>query len=184
MTGPAVQADKRATYPAYKPSGVEWLGEVPEHWEVRRLKYSVDRINRKVDGKESDLPYTGLEHIESWTAKRIAANSSATSEGQANLYRRGDVLFGKLRPYLAKVYAAEAEGACTGELLVLRPRAVLQRFLRDYLLNPDFISIVDSSTYGSKMPRAMQNTPSGSSQHSTCPNPARTSSRSSSSGSR
>ncbi|QDU71076.1 restriction endonuclease subunit S [Mucisphaera calidilacus] len=149
-----VQAGKRATYPAYKPSGTPWLGDVPEHWEVRRLKYSADLINQKVDGAEADLPYMGLEHIESWTGKRLGQNGDASSDGQANLFRRGDVLFGKLRPYLAKAYAADSEGICTGELLVLRPKAVDQKFLLDYVLNPDFVTIVDSSTYGAKMPRA------------------------------
>ena len=33
-------------YPAYKPSGVQWLGEVPKHWEVRRLKYMADFVSR------------------------------------------------------------------------------------------------------------------------------------------
>ncbi|NLX25187.1 hypothetical protein [Syntrophorhabdus aromaticivorans] len=51
-------------------------------------------------------------------------------------------------------HAAESDGICTGELLVLRPRAAAQRFLLDYVLNPDFIAVVDSSTYGAKMPRA------------------------------
>jgi len=152
--GTTVQAGKRATYPAYKPSGTPWLGDVPEHWEVRRLKYSADLINQKVDGAEADLPYMGLEHIESWTGKRLGQNGDASSDGQANLFRRGDVLFGKLRPYLAKAYAADSEGICTGELLVLRPKAVEQKFLLDYVLNPDFVTIVDSSTYGAKMPRA------------------------------
>ena len=156
MNRPTAQ-HKREAYPAYKPSGVEWLGDVPRHWEVRRLKYTVDLVNMKVDGADNDLPYTGLEHIESWTGKRIAVNGNATSEGQANLYRRGDVLFGKLRPYLAKAHAGESDGICTGELLVLRPRAVAQKFLLDYVLNPDFISVVDSSTYGAKMPRANWN---------------------------
>src|SRR5680860_243543 len=154
MGNAAVQAGKRATYPAYKPSGAPWLGDVPEHWEVRRLKYSADLINQKVDGAEADLPYMGLEHIESWTGKRQGQNGDASSDGQANLFRRGDVLFGKLRPYLTKAYAADSEGICTGELLVLRPKAVEQKFLLDYVLNPDFVTIVDSSTYGAKMPRA------------------------------
>ncbi|MBN2561935.1 MAG: restriction endonuclease subunit S [Phycisphaerae bacterium] len=150
----AIRTGKRAAYPAYKPSGVAWLGNVPEHWEVRRLKYAADLINTKVDGADNDLPYTGLEHIESWTGRRITPNGDGTSEGQANLYRRGDVLFGKLRPYLAKAHAADSDGICTGELLVLRPRDVAQKFLLDYVLNPDFVSVVDSSTYGAKMPRA------------------------------
>ncbi len=150
----AIPTGKRAAYPAYKPSGVPWLGNVPEHWEVRRLKYAADLINTKVDGADNDLPYTGLEHIESWTGRRITPNGDGTSEGQANLYRRGDVLFGKLRPYLAKAHAADSDGICTGELLVLRPKVVRQKFLVDYVLNPDFVAIVDSSTYGAKMPRA------------------------------
>jgi type I restriction enzyme S subunit len=39
MTSPVVQAGKRATYPAYKPSGMDWVCDIPEHWEVRRLKH-------------------------------------------------------------------------------------------------------------------------------------------------
>lgn len=144
----------RGAYPHYRQSGIEWLGKIPAHWEVRRLKYTADLVNVKVDGADNDLPYTGLEHIESWTGKRISPNGDTTCEGQANLYRRGDVLFGKLRPYLAKAHAADSDGICTGELLVLRPKVVQQKFLVDYVLNPDFVAIVDSSTYGAKMPRA------------------------------
>ena len=140
-------------YPKYKPSGKEWLGEIPEHWELLRLKYATNLINQKIDGEKCDLPYTGLEHIESWTGKRIV-NEEISSSGQTSIHKSGDVLLGKLRPYLAKVYASQTDGICTGELLVLRPRVLLQAFLCNYLLNPDFISLLDSSTYGAKMPRA------------------------------
>lgn len=145
---------KFAPYPKYKPSGVEWLGEIPEHWDTKRLKYCARLVNDKVDGCKSDLPYTGLEHIESWTGKRIVSEELATSDGQSSRFSAGDVLFGKLRPYLAKVLPATEEGICTGELLVLRPELVIQFFLFHYLLAREFISIVDSSTYGAKMPRA------------------------------
>ena len=145
---------KRKVYERYKPSGVEWLGEIPEHWAIRRLKYCTTLTNVKVDGGESDLPYTGLEHIEPWTGKRTTPSGDSPNDGQASAHRAGDVLFGKLRPYLAKAYVAEEDGICSGELLVLRSKTMLRTFLRDYLLNPDFISTVDSSTYGAKMPRA------------------------------
>ncbi|MBE9484959.1 MAG: restriction endonuclease subunit S [Bacteroidetes bacterium] len=141
-------------YPAYRDSGVEWLGAVPEGWDVKRLKYCAARINEKVDGRESDLPYTGLEHIESWTGRLTPSEEISTSEGQSSRYEPGDVLFGKLRPYLAKAFRAKEHGICTGELLVLRPKDVLQDYLFSYVLARDFISIVDSSTYGAKMPRA------------------------------
>jgi len=141
-------------FPEYKPSGFEWLNAIPANWSTYRLKYCADLINQKVDGSESELPYTGLEHIESWTGKRISSHGESSSDGQASRYVRGDVLFGKLRPYLAKVLRSDEEGICTGELLVLRPRLVLQSYLFNYMLARDFISIVDSSTYGAKMPRA------------------------------
>jgi type I restriction enzyme S subunit len=142
-------------YPAYKDSGVEWLGKVPEKWNAQRLKYCIELVNDKVDGNTTDLPYTGLEHVESRTGKRIFNNGApATSEGQANRFKSGDVLFGKLRPYLAKVLRATEEGICTGELLVIRPKAAIQDYLFNYLLSKDFITVVDGSTYGAQMPRA------------------------------
>ena len=149
-----MQGGKWKRYPAYRDSGVEWLGEVPEGWDMERLKYCATLSNKKVDGRESNLPYTGLEHIESWTGRRISSDEIATSEGQSNRYECGDVLFGKLRPYLAKVFRGKNHGICTGELLVLRPKDVSQDYLFNYMLANDFISIVDSSTYGAKMPRA------------------------------
>jgi restriction endonuclease S subunit len=141
-------------YPGYKPSGVEWLGQIPEHWAIKRLKYSAQLINEKVEARDTDLPYIGLEHIESWTGKRFVTAEQSSSEGQSNRIRLGDVLFGKLRPYLAKVHRASEEGICTGELIVLKPKCVIQDFLFYYMLSKDFISVVDSSTYGAKMPRA------------------------------
>ena len=121
---------------------------------MKRLKYCAARINETVDGRESDLPYTGLEHIESWTGRLTPIEEISTSEGQSSRYEPGDVLFGKLRPYLAKAFRAKEHGICTGELLVLRPKDVSQDYLFSYVLASDFISIVDSSTYGAKMPRA------------------------------
>ena len=56
---------KYRVYESYKDSGVKWLGEIPEHWEQKRFKFSVDLINNKVDAENSNLPYMGLEHIES-----------------------------------------------------------------------------------------------------------------------
>jgi type I restriction enzyme S subunit len=70
-------------------------------------------------------------------------------------FKKEDILFNKLRPYLAKVYVADQEGECVGELLVLRPETFMaSKFLFYRLLSKDFIEVVNSSTYGTKMPRA------------------------------
>lgn len=71
----------RKTYPKYKPSDITWLGRMPSHWKTYRLKYCADLVNEKVDGRNSQLPYTGLEHIESWTGKRIVVDGTTYSDG-------------------------------------------------------------------------------------------------------
>lgn len=139
-----------------KDSGIEWLGEIPKHWEVKPLKFVVHLINEKFD-ELGDLTYLGLEHIESWTTKRIL-DEDAKSEGVVTRFQPDDVLFGKLRPYLAKVYLADFEGGVSTEALVLRSGSeVLPAYLKYYLVSDLLIDVINSSTYGSKMPRASWN---------------------------
>ena len=137
-----------------KDSGVAWLGDVPSHWQNKRLKFSIGNISEKVDAQTSDLRYFGLENIQSFTGK-IISDVELTSEGVGNAFQKGDVLFGKLRPYLAKVYLAEENGLSSTEALVFRAnKEILPQFLKYYCLSPDFISAVNGTTFGSKMPRA------------------------------
>jgi type I restriction enzyme S subunit len=145
------------SYPAYpKHSATRWreTGNVPSEWEARRLKFAVTLRNEKIDAEGTDLEYMGLEHIESWTGKRIE-DESASSEGIATRFVKDDVLFGKLRPYLAKVFLAEKEGMATTEALALVCDAVLvPAFLKYLLISDKFINAVSGTTYGAKMPRA------------------------------
>ena len=94
-----------------------------------------------------------MENVESGNGKYVE-KEEVTPEGQASSFAEGNVLFGKLRPYLAKSWLAEFSGICSSEFLVLENRKVSARFLNYYTLTNEFIKQVDSSTYGSKMPRA------------------------------
>lgn len=134
-----------------KISGVEWIGDIPEKWQILRLKNTVEHINEKTESIAQN--YIGLENIESWTGHYIN-QSSGIPEGVSNIFRKNDILFSKLRPYLAKCLMADFSGICSSELLVLRNFKGYSRFLFHLLLSHGFINIVDSSTYGSKMPRA------------------------------
>ncbi|MFA5514234.1 MAG: restriction endonuclease subunit S [Sphaerochaetaceae bacterium] len=139
-----------------KPSGIEWLGDIPEHWEVRKLKYSVCLNRHKTfENKESVKNKIALENIESKTG-RILDSSENAFEGLGTIFRNGDVLFGKLRPYLAKVVSPIFEGSCVNEILVLTPNDKVwdTEFLKFRMLSSEFIRIVNDSTFGSKMPRA------------------------------
>ncbi len=137
-------------YPAYKDSGVEWLGEIPEHWEVKRLKFVLALINEKVSSLDSGLPYVGMENVESKSGRYI--HTSSEVDGLSNRFKVGDILFGKLRPYLAKVYLADFDGICSTEFLVYKSSN--SGYFSKLLLSDKFIQVVDGSTYGAKMPRA------------------------------
>ena len=143
-----------------KDSGIEWIGKIPEHWEVTKIKYLSNIRNVKASDSDNDKTYIGLESIESKTGKLLMNNNDeqqAVGE-TANIFRKGDVLFGKLRPYLAKCIVADFNGRCTSELLVLRTTSnMLPEYLYLFMLSPIFIDVVNSSTYGAKMPRASWN---------------------------
>ena len=113
---------KLAPYPVYKPSGVPWLGDIPAHWEVRRLKVHVADIIDQSNGRRQDEVCIALEHVESWTGEIRDPSLDVSLDSQVKRFQAGDVLFGKLRPYLAKVARPDYDGLCVGEFLVLRPR--------------------------------------------------------------
>ena len=140
-----------------KDSGSEWISEIPQHWNLRRIKYLANVRNVKAVDSDNDKTYIGLENIESRTGKLLLnRNDEQQLIGEtANIFKKGDVLFGKLRPYLAKCIIADFDGRCTSELLVLRTTSyILPEYLCFLMLSPKFIDVVNSSTYGAKMPRA------------------------------
>ena len=88
----------------------------------KRLKYVVTLRRSRVDGNQDDRPYIGLENIESFTGRLIgdsaeteqpAPSTTGEAESLSNTFEPGDVLFGKLRPYLAKAWVAAFPGRCT-----------------------------------------------------------------------
>lgn len=111
--------------------------------------------DRKIEADPDEpLPYIGLENIESWTGRLLPIDDSVIPAGTANAFERTHTLFGKLRPYLAKACTPEFDGLCSTELLVLQSAELDRRSLLYSLLSNGFIELVNSSTFGSKMPRA------------------------------
>ena len=139
-----------------KSSGAEWLGDIPAHWEVRRLKFSVENVADQTHKRRKREIYLAMEHVESWTGKYSEAGPDVVFDSRVKRFKAGDVLFGKLRPYLAKVTRPNRTGVCVGEFLVLRPRAsTLSPGYLEYLMrSKPVIDAINSSTFGAKMPRA------------------------------
>ena len=133
-----------------KDSGIPWIGEIPIGWETKRLKYVVPRHNQKVTNET--LPYIGLENLEGFTGNYVET-TNVYDIRQSLVCHIGDVIFGKLRPYLTKVKVITELCCCSSEFLVLSG-GECPSYLRYLMMSTWFIEIVNSSTYGTKMPRA------------------------------
>ena len=130
------------------------LNRLPNRWDVVRLKFAV-RVRSVKRNVVPEDRYIGLEHVESWTGRlQNSEDSSANTEGLGVVFEAGDVLFGKLRPYLAKVFLADRPGIASTEFLALQGVRVEAGFLRYCLVSEPFIGAVVAATYGAKMPRA------------------------------
>lgn len=136
---------------AMKDSGVDWIGEIPEHWEVMPLKRCCELVREKCIKAASFR--VALENIESWSGTYI--DTTSEYDGLGVRFKKGDILFGKLRPYLAKVYLAEKDGEALGDIWTLRSKSsCFSGYIHKILLSKRIIDVIDSSTYGTKMPRA------------------------------
>jgi type I restriction enzyme S subunit len=134
--------------------------DIRKNWRHIKLKYVARLVSSRADSRPDGMPYVGMENIESHTGRLINAQQQDDEQppdgiSTVNLFEEGDVLFGKLRPYLAKAWLCSFSGASTTEALVLRPGPdIVSRYLLHTILSTDFIREVDTTTFGSKMPRA------------------------------
>lgn len=119
-------------------------------WRTYRIKDVAKFISEKAN--DCSLPYIALDNIVSWDSTYIPSDS--TSDGNSNVCKKGDVLFGKLRPYLAKGYIPTQDSICSPEFIVLRSNDLVNnKFLLYFLLSCSFISYIKNQVAGVKMPR-------------------------------
>lgn len=135
-----------------KDSGVEWIGNIPKHWDTTRLKF-VTQIRKEKALMPENARYIGLENIKSGY-NELVDTETTYDEGKQSVCKIGDVLFNKLRPYLNKVFIAPYDAYCTNELLVFSNYSGSKKYLRYLMSSVAFIEKVMSITEGTKMPRA------------------------------
>ena len=131
-----------------KPSGVDWLGDVPEEWGVVRGK-DVLLLKSAVKGEGRKI---GLENIEGFTGRFI--DTATEYDGNGAAFEVGDIIYGKLRPYLCKVWIAEFLGSAVGDFYVYSLKGNnCNRYYLYWMLSDVFTSLCNASTSGTKMPR-------------------------------
>lgn len=94
-----------------------------------------------------------LEHLASENGELLGYTDGSASGSIKNVFQKGNVLFGKLRPYLKKYYRPNFDGVCSSEIWVLNGKGVLNDYLYYIIQTNLFIDLANQSS-GSKMPRA------------------------------
>jgi type I restriction enzyme S subunit len=132
------------------------LGKIPKGWRVGKLGDIGLNQRRGVQPEDigADTPYIGLEHM---PRRCIAlgewANSNEVGSGKSE-FKKGEILFGKLRPYFHKVGVAPFDGICSTDILVLSPRSPEWfGLLLCHASSDELIRFVDQASTGTKMPR-------------------------------
>lgn len=136
-----------------KDSGNVWYGKIPYAWELNKIKYlTTIRSESAIYNPEEDK-YIGLENVNGYSDNVVETDTEYDYSMQS-ICKKDDIIFSKLRPYLAKVLIAKHNSFCTGEFIVFSSFNGDRRYLFYSILNPKFIENINSSTYGAKMPRA------------------------------
>jgi type I restriction enzyme S subunit len=119
---------------------------------------TVSNYSEKADSREipPDAWLLDLEDVEKDTSRvlRRVLACDRKSTSTKSRFSAGDVLYGKLRPYLNKVLVADSDGYCTTEIVPMKPRSGVDSFYVVYALKSrDFLDYTAARSYGMKMPR-------------------------------
>lgn len=132
--------------------------EVPENWVWVRLGAVCYASKEKSNDFSNEIKYIGLEHLEK--DKGIVGFSSADKvKSTKNAFQEGQILYGRLRPYLNKHDIASFSGVCSTDILVLEASVLVANVLVDKFFNlPFFIEYVVANSKGINLPRVSEKT--------------------------
>ena len=135
------------------------MSELPNGWVGTTLgevvDYAVTEKAEPIDIQPNDW-ILELEDIEKDSSKLLSSHTfeERQSKSTKNRFSKGDVLYGKLRPYLNKVLIADADGYCTTEIIPIKPNeCVDSRFVFYALKRKEFLNYVQEIAHGLNMPR-------------------------------
>jgi restriction endonuclease S subunit/predicted ATPase len=126
--------------------------KLPKGWVATTLgELLVPSRARTLPSEQPGLPYVGMEHVESQTMKLLGHGEASGLTSSSMRFNKGDVLYGKLRPYLNKVWLAEFDGLCSAEFLVFpKTQGLNNQFLAYRLNSHDFVTFANHQVSGER----------------------------------
>lgn len=146
----------RLRFPGHE--AVKMMDGLPEGWERKTLGDIVMEMRRQLDPSdvEADIPYVGLEHIPRISIALAKWGMAGDVTSSKFRFEKGEILFGKIRPYFHKVVFALMDGICSSDTIVYKPKQPEYFGLALAITSSqEFVSYTSkTSNEGSKMPRA------------------------------
>ncbi|WP_288432127.1 restriction endonuclease subunit S [uncultured Acinetobacter sp.] len=145
----------RFRFPNYEKT--EFEKGLPSSWDRTQLKYLCFEVKQSI--KKEDLnahtKYLGLEHLSRKDIAIYDYSSADTVDSNKLKFKKFDILFAKIRPYLHKVCLAHFDGICSSDTIVLRAKdPIYLPYILFTVFSETFIDLADVSSNGTKMPRA------------------------------
>jgi len=135
-------------------------GELPEGWQHQQLDELCGLVSDQIQpSAAAGLPYVGLEHVDSGEPTLRRWGDPEDVRSAKTRFAPGDILYGKLRPYLDKSVLAPFAGICSTDILVLRAQAdrAIAEFLVSAIHTKPFLEHAVSTTGGVNHPRTSWN---------------------------
>lgn len=132
------------------------LGHIPKGWTVGTVGDIGTNLRRGVQPCHiaPNTPYIALEHMPRRSIALSDWDDSADVVSGKSAFKKGEILFGKLRPYFHKVGVAPFDGVCSTDILVLAPKSPEWfGFLLGHASSDELIQLTDLASTGTKMPR-------------------------------
>lgn len=143
-----------------KPSGVPWLGDVPEDWTLKRFKFISSIASGQVDPRKRpyrDMPLIAPNHIQSRTGLLLAVESAHEQGADSGKYlvRAGQIVYSKIRPNLRKAAIAPVDGLCSADMYPIeaRRKELSPEFLLLLLLSEPFTRFAVDASMRVAMPK-------------------------------
>ena len=132
------------------------LGPIPEGWHAGSLDEIAKNVRGTIDPDEfpDSTPYIGLGEMPKGSIQLDTWDVAAEAGSRKRSFKKGQILFGKLRPYFKKVGIAPVDGICSTDMLVLEPTTSHFRSMAlCQLIQDEFIDYTDRASTGTRMPR-------------------------------
>lgn len=148
-------ADIRALFPAeFEETELGW---VPKGWRIESFSEIAQLVKENVKSEDisTDVHYVGLEHLERKHIFITNYGNGSDVSSNKSAFNKGDLLFGKLRPYFHKVAITPFSGICSTDILVFRAKEKYYKSLMAmYAFTDEFVAYANLRSTGTRMPRA------------------------------